>query len=482
MNIRLPVLALSLGLAMTGCDSGSETVEPPAPSTDRTQLTVDLSGFPEAARERANALIEAVNTAPDDAESAALAGMFAHAYERPQLAVQYYTLASELASDPSAWAYLRGVVLMDEGRDAEAMAAFDEAIAAGMDYPPMQLRRAQLLAKAGSSDEARSLLAGVVEQASGYAKARYHLGKLAVDAGDLDVGIEQLSQAVQLTPHYGAAHYALAAAYEANNQADLATTHRALFEKHQRGAPPNSDRFLTRVQDMRRSPQQAIIRAGRLSAAGKFAEAAAVFEELLVAQPDNVVAHTNLVGLYGQLGQIDKARAAYAAGVAVSPDVAPLQSNFGILMLREGDYDAALGAFDKAIEADPAIGSAHRYRGIALQRKGDSDAALTSFQKAFDVDPYDFQAGYLIGNSLIAKGQYDDAAASFERIVEPVSQRTPAYLRGLAMANFNAGDMDSAADALNRARVIAVDYGQTAVVAEIDAELAQLAEGNVATP
>lgn len=482
MNIRLTTLMLMAGLLATGCEPANETTESAVPASDRSLVTVDLSGFPESARQRANALIEAVNAAPNDAESAALAGMFAHAYERPQLATQYYARAAELAPDNMAWPYLRGVVLMDAGRDAEALTALDEAAALGTSYPPMALRQAELIAKGGDAAKASTLLMEIINASPGYAKARYHLGKLALDVGNNDTAIEQLSEAVRITPHYGAAHYSLAAAYEANNQDALAATHRALFEKHQRGAPPNGDRLLTRVQDMRASPQQALVRAGRLSAAGKFAEAAAIFEELLKVQPENVVAHTNLIGLYGQMGNVAKAREHYEAGAAIAPNVAALQSNFGILMLREGDDDAALAAFDKAIAADDSPASAHRYRGIALQRKGDTDAALTSFQTAFDQDPLDFQAGYLLGNSLIGKGEYAAAADKFSRIIEPVSRRTPAYLRGLAQANYNAGEFGKSGEALDKARAIALNFGQTSVVTEIDAELAQLAEIGVETP
>lgn len=482
MKIRFLALTLSTVLATAGCDSSRKSADSASPSSDRPTVTVDLSGFPEAVRQRAGVLIEAVNAAPNDAESAAMAGMFAHAYERPQMAAQYYARATELAPDQMAWPYLRGVVLMDAGRDAEAMAAFEDAAARGTDYPPMQLRQARLMIKAGDKTQARELLTRITEGAGGYAEARYHLGKLALDNGQLDTAIEQLAKAVQITPYFGQAHYSLAAAYEANGQADLAATHRSLFEKHQRGAPPNSDRMLTRVQDMRASPQQAIIRAGRLSASGKFAEAAAVFEELLKAQPDNMVAHTNLIGLYGQLGQIDKAKEHYEMGVAIAPDVAALQSNFGVLMLRENDYAAAIAAFDKAIAADEDAASAYRYRGVAQQRNGNTDAAFANFQTAFEKDPLDYQAGFLLGGSLINKGEYAQAMATFDQIIDPVSRRTPAYLRALAQAAYNAGDFAKAGEALQRARGIALSFGQSAAVSDIDAELAQLAEAGVETP
>jgi tetratricopeptide (TPR) repeat protein len=482
MKFRILALALSTGLAIAGCGSPEEAAKPDTASSDRPQVTVDLSGFPEAARQRANRLIEAVNAAPNDAQSAAMAGMFAHAYERPQMAAQYYARASELAPDQIAWPYLRGVVLMDVGRDAEALAAFEQAASTGTVYPPMQVRQARLMIKAGETDQARALLAQVTENAAGYAEARYHLGKLALDEGELDTAIEQLSRAVQITPYYGAAHYSLAAAYEANGQAELANTHRALFQQNQRGAPPNGDRLLTRVEDMRASPQQAIIRAGRLSAAGKLAEAAAIFENLLTVEPDNMVAHTNLIGLYGQLGQIDKAKEQYAAGVAIAPEVAALQSNYGVLMLRENDNDAAIDAFGKAIAADENAGSAYRYRGMAYQRQGNIDAAFEDFQTAFEKDPLDYQAGYLLGGVFTGKGDYAKAVETYERILEPVSQRTPGYLRALAQVHYNTRDFERAGQALERARAIAVNFGQTDTVSDIDAELAQLAEAGVETP
>jgi len=449
----------------------------PSPTvSDRPNVTVDLSVYPEDARARAAQLIEAVNNAPDDGKSAGLAGMFAHAYEHPTAALQYYTRAAELESGDAAWPYLKGVVLEAQGDDESAMLAYTQASSLAANYPPLRLRMAQLKAKSGQTEAAVAALDALTTDTPGYAQAHYAHGKLALEAGDSDTAIDQLQKATEAVPHYGAAHYSLAAAYEATGREELATTHRALFEKHRRAGPPDRDRMLTRVQDIRNSSQQAIIRAGRLSANGKFREAIEVFEALLSSDPDNLVARINLIGLYGQLGETDQAQANYDAGLAIDADSAKLHSNYGVLMLKESQLEDAVVAFEKALAANPENATAHKYLGVAQQRLGQSAEALKEFGRAFELDPLDFQSGYFFGNALIAAGQFDRAADTLENIVEPVSTATSTYLRSLAQAHFSAGNLDNAGAALNRARELATRYNQTSTLTQIDQDLAQLAE------
>jgi Tfp pilus assembly protein PilF len=234
------------------------------------------------------------------------------------------------------------------------------------------------------------------------------------------------------------------------------------------------------VQNLRQDARQAIVRAGRLSAAGKFGEAAAVFESLLESDPENMVAHVNLIGLYSQVGDNDKAEAAYRAGLAVAPDNAKLHNNYGILLLKAQRNDEAVAAFDKALASDDQLANAFKYRGMAHQRLGDAEAARRDFAASFELDPLDFQAGYLLGTAQLLAREFEDAATTLSQTVEPVSPLTPTYLRALAQAYFSAGNMDNAADALTRARAIASDYGQSEAVAEIDRELTQIAEADAA--
>ena len=234
--------------------------------------------------------------------------------------------------------------------------------------------------------------------------------------------------------------------------------------------------MLTRVQDIRNSSQQAIIRAGRLSAEGKFREAIDVFEGLLKSEPNNLVARINLIGLYGQLGEMDQAQANYDAGVAIDPQAAKLHSNYGVLMLKQSRFDDAVAAFEKTLATTPEDATAHKYLGVARQRLGQSAEALSSFGQAFELDPLDYQSGFFYGNALIAAGEFERATGALQSIVEPVSKSTPTYLRSLAQAHFSAGNLDNAGDALNRARELATQYNQTSTITQIDQDLAQLAE------
>lgn len=473
-----------LGLAACGdqLPAASLPADTPAANNDRPLVTVDLSQFPEAVREEATRLIEAVNAAPDDGQSAGLAGIFAHAHERPDMAMTYYRRASELEPETFQWPYLNGILLADAGDDGAAAASFEKAARLNAEYPPLMLRQARLLLKAGDVARAQALLTNLVASRPDYAEAQFALGQLHLNAEKAQDAIGPLTQAVQRVPHYGSAHYALASAHEKTGNAAAAATHRALFEKHKRGAPPQVDRILTRVQDMRGSSRQAVIRAGRLSAAGQFAEAAEIFERLIVREANNPVPYINLIGLYGEMGDIEKARDAYERGLAVAPSATKLHSNYGVLLLRNSDNEGAATAFEKAIELDDTQSGAHKFLGFAQQRLGDDEAAIASLARAFELDALDDRAGFALGTAQLAAGQFEAAVDTLSQTLEPVSQRTSTYLRALAQARLSAGDPAGAGEALTRARAVATEFDQTALIEEIDAELKQLAEAGVAAP
>jgi Flp pilus assembly protein TadD len=194
------------------------------------------------------------------------------------------------------------------------------------------------------------------------------------------------------------------------------------------------------------------------------------------------VAYINLLGLYGQMGDIDRARAAYQGGLEHASGSSALHLNYGVLLLREEDNAGAVEALERAVEVEPGKSKAHKLLGVAHQRLGNNDAAIDSFARAFETDSLDVEAGYALGTAQIAAGRFDAAAATLDKTLLPVSPRTPTFLRALAQARLSSGDPAGARDALERARTVASDYSQAEDVELIDQELEQLAELGVSTP
>lgn len=87
--------------------------------------------------------------------------------------------------------------------------------------------------------------------------------------------------------------------------------------------------------------------------AGRYAEAAALYEKLANERPDDAGLRTSLAGALGALGRLDDAAA----------------------------------QLDEALRRDPVNVEAHHNRGVIHERRGERDAAVTEYRTALRYDP-----------------------------------------------------------------------------------------------
>jgi tetratricopeptide (TPR) repeat protein len=88
---------------------------------------------------------------------------------------------------------------------------------------------------------------------------------------------------------------------------------------------------------------------------GDATQAARYYEDVLAIQPDHVPAMFNLAVLHSDAGEIDEAIRLYRNVLAVDPDHAASLLNLGILLLQQGEAVEASALIDRAIELDPTL-------------------------------------------------------------------------------------------------------------------------------
>lgn len=481
---RILMVLLTAAVLLSACEPAAETNVQQSSAADPSILTGrnDVDAFPQAAQKRAGILFDAVKAEPKSGEKNGVFAMFAHSHNLPDIALYYYARAAQRSSDAVEWPYLRGVLLQDQGQVATAIESFRKASGVDPDYPPLRLKLAQALAHEGQQDETEKLLKALVHEHPNYPEARWTFGQFKLDQGDYKGAVDELNIAVAQVPHYGSAHYALAKAYQGLGEQDKATLQLELFEKYRNAGPASQDQLLSRVYDLRGTSQQLMMKAVRLSAASKFPQAINVLLKLLENEPGNAAAHINLIGLYGELGQMENAEKHYKLGREIAPKNVKLHNNFGVLMIKKRDYNKAVDAFEQAIAVDSDYATPYKYLGLSLQNLGKVDQAQQNFAQAVAKDPLDFQAGYLLGNSLFQARQYDKAIEVLQKITVSKDPKTPHYLRALAKAYQATDEHEKAVTTLTHAREIAQSFAQTKTVNELDAELAQLKSEGSVTP
>jgi tetratricopeptide (TPR) repeat protein len=192
--------------------------------------------------------------------------------------------------------------------------------------------------------------------------------------------------------------------------------------------------------------------------AGRLAEAAALYQEVLAADPDHVQA-LHLLGVSCvQTGQLAAAVELIGRAVALRPDFAEAHGNLATAFNSLRRHDEALAAADRAIALQPGLPAAHGNRGQALQALGRPDEAVESYGRAAALNPTP-QAHFNLAAVLREAGRLADALASYDRALA-ARPGYPEALRGRGVTLADLGRPDEALQSLDQALALNGAYAE----------------------
>ena len=217
--------------------------------------------------------------------------------------------------------------------------------------------------------------------------------------------------------------------------------------------------------------------------AGRFAEAEALYQQVLQAAPDNPDAlhllgvlasqvgmhdvavdlirhaitvhptslmHFNLGNALKALGQLDGAVASYRAALAMQPDYPDACRNLGIALQAGGQHAGAMAAFRQAIALAPAYAEVYSNMGAALKEQGRADDAVASYRRAISLKPGLAEAHTNLGVLLKEQGLLQEALDSHQRATLVQPDYAEAH-NNLGNALLDSGEYERAAASLQRA-------------------------------
>ncbi|MBM3598995.1 MAG: tetratricopeptide repeat protein [Alphaproteobacteria bacterium] len=195
--------------------------------------------------------------------------------------------------------------------------------------------------------------------------------------------------------------------------------------------------------------------------AGRFAEAQALYQQAMSAEPGNADAlhlagmlardvgqsemaarligaaiqrnaqrfefHNNLGNALRDLCRFPEAIAAFEAALKLAPDHAPVLANFAAALeatSAPGHLDRADELAARAVRLAPELADAHYVLGMVRLRQGDRRAALSAFEAAARLAPDYAEAHYNRGTQHLELGDTGQAVAAFTRALE----LRPAYI------------------------------------------------------
>jgi superkiller protein 3 len=328
-------------------------------------------------------------------------------------------LREGLNDDPDSLAIADelAVVLMLQGRDAEAFSTLDLALAKHPDDEPTQLLNLRIMVSSHSAkaaEFARKLLAtypnqwevlylnGVLEsQDADFQAARSHmersialnpryyqshdeLGNILAKLGELPAAKEQFEKAIALGDS------------EPEVQYDLAKVLQRL------GDTAGAKEKLTIYQQLKTARSDKVQAAGKAEvgdqamAAGDPDKAASLYREALETDPDEPLLSYKLSQALDKMKDVPGEKVALMRAIQLNPNLAEAQNQMGYLIVREGDLAQAEAYFRAAVQASPSYVVAWINLAATLASEGKWQEARQGLAHALEIDPNNADARKLM--------------------------------------------------------------------------------------
>jgi tetratricopeptide (TPR) repeat protein len=295
----------------------------------------------------------------------------------------------------------------------------------------------------GNTDEAISLLQGVVKDEPQFAVAHHFLGVAFLQKGQMVQAREAFTEAVKLNPNLPEARTALARIYLVEGSTDLAIGQAQaaiqLNPRNVQAAIIAGDAYLLKG-DTAKSKQvfEAIAKAlpneplgpyslGLVAHAEKNdAKALAYFEEALSKKPTAIEPMVQIVQIRIAQGKLSEARERVTKQLEASPNNPLLYNLLGQLWMQAKDTGQAEIAFKKAIELDNSILTSYMSLGQLYQQAGKLDQAAQEYEAVLQKNSTVVSAHILLGMIHERRKEYDKAQAQYEQALKLNPKFAPA--------------------------------------------------------
>ncbi|MBI5615822.1 MAG: tetratricopeptide repeat protein [Gammaproteobacteria bacterium] len=192
--------------------------------------------------------------------------------------------------------------------------------------------------------------------------------------------------------------------------------------------------------------------------AGRIAEAAASYREVLVRDPDQVDA-LHLLGVAERdLGRCDEAVALLERTVALRPGFAAAHGNLGMVLAEAGRLGEAVLAYERALELEPGLAATWFNLGNALRDGGESEAAIICYREAVARSPFpEFHRN--LAQILAKEGRSEEAVASYRKAIATGANDADVW-QELGLAEYALGHHAEALTSYYRASQLRPDFAE----------------------
>ena len=287
-----------------------------------------------------------------------------------------------------------GLAQLNQDNHRGAMSNFGRAIELDPEEPSYRLNMAREQAKRGNSVSARRTLRESTDWSLQHIPSAVMLASLKADAGELD-GAKKIARQLremypdEATPHaleaellaHGGDFLSASAAYDRalNVQNSQRYAIRSYQVRHQAGLANQVEPLIAYLHERPSDNIMKIYLAQAYQGVGEIGNASAQYEEVLLTEPDNVVAANNLAWSYFDAGD-PRAEEAARRAYAIQPGRGAVVDTLGWILVKKGALPDGIAMLRKATELDGDRPEIRYHLAVALIAAGETDEAKSVLQ------------------------------------------------------------------------------------------------------
>ncbi|MEG4211747.1 tetratricopeptide repeat protein [Microcoleus sp. S13_B4] len=284
---------------------------------------------------------------------------------------------------------LLGIAARQQGKIAEAIDFYEQAIAQNRDFVEAHLNKANLLLDVSAYQRAIASYEQVIKIQPNSALAYNNLGWAKQQLGEIDSAILYYQTALRLDPNLHETAHNLGHLFKHKNQLNEAI----VYYLHALKINPNLTYSLMGLGTVWQ--QQ-----------GKLAEAFNCYQQAVKLDPNNPEAHNNVGAFFHEQGNAKAAISHYRQALNLKPDFVEAINNLGHALVDLGEFQEAFSCHSRALELQPENATAHLELGLSLLLFGDFKRGFAEYEwrwRTPQVQPRQFKKSVWDGSDLQGK-------------------------------------------------------------------------------
>lgn len=158
------------------------------------------------------------------------------------------------------------------------------------------------------------------------------------------------------------------------------------------------------------------------------AQAKAYLAQALVLQPNNATFHNSMGNICKQLNEYNEAEQHYKKAIELQPLSLTAYNNLAILCSIQDRYPEAIHYAEQAIKFDPSNVEGHFNLAMLHLKQNQLHAALDELRLALRLDPYHTEAHYALAQQLQQLDQHEEAMQHYDYVIKRMPHFADAHV------------------------------------------------------